>query len=122
MPEFQPSALIGSISLMDAQPEGQKFRASIVEVITQHQQEHANQPELVNFRIYVKDDQHEETVTYNGILPHIEKGENNSAESSWRFRKIVEHEGPLIPSDTQTTAVAKAAKRTYRGSLHEQEL
>ena len=79
---------------MDAQPDGQQFRATIVEAITQYQQVHANQPELEKFRISVNDDQYEETGTYTESLHHIEKGENNSAESSWRCRKIVER--PLI--------------------------
>ena len=81
---------------MDAQPDGQKFRAIIAEAITQHQQDHAKQPELVKFRISVNDDQCKETVTY------ILKGKNNSAESSWRLHKIVGHEGPLISSDHHT--------------------
>ena len=38
-------------------------------------------------------------MTYNEILPHIEKGENNSAESSCWFRKIVGHEGLRILSN-----------------------
>ena len=62
-PEFQPSDLIGRTLLMDAKPDGQKFRAPIVEAITQHQQDHAN---LIKFE----------------ILHHIEREENNSTESS----------------------------------------
>ena len=49
---------------MDAQPDGLKFRATIFEAIPQHQQDHANQPELVKFRIAVNEDQFEEFVTY----------------------------------------------------------
>ena len=36
-PECQPSDLIGRTFFMDTQPDGQKFRAAIVEAITQHQ-------------------------------------------------------------------------------------
>ena len=35
-PEFQPSDLIGRTFLMDAQPDGQKFCATIFEAIAQH--------------------------------------------------------------------------------------
>ena len=92
--EFQPCGLIGRTFLMDAQPDGQTFRAAIVEGITPHQQDYAKQPELVKFRISVNNEQYEATVTYNKILLHIEKEENNSAESAWRFREIVGNEGP----------------------------
>ena len=61
--EFQPSDLIRRTFPMDAQPDGQKLRATMVEATTQHQQDHANQPELVKFRISVNDDQYEEIVT-----------------------------------------------------------
>ena len=74
MPEFQPSDLIGRTFLMDAQPDGQKFRATIVEAITQHQQDHSNQPELVRFRISVNEDQFKEVLTFHEIPHHIEKG------------------------------------------------
>ena len=64
---------------MDAQPDGLKFRATIVEEITQHQRDHAKQPELVKVRISVNNDQCEETVTYTEIFHHIKKGENSSS-------------------------------------------
>ena len=97
-PEFQPSDLIGRTFFMNAQPDGQQFRVTIAKAITQHQHDHANQPELVEFRIPVNDDQCEETMTYYEILYHIDKEENNSAESPRQCRKRIGHEGPSIPS------------------------
>ena len=84
---------------MDTQLDGQQFRATIVEAITQHPHDYAKQPELVKFWTSVNVDGYEKTVTYNEILHQIEKGKSNSAVSLWRFRKIVGHEGLVIPSD-----------------------
>jgi hypothetical protein len=44
----------------------------------------------------------DEILTYNDILDHIQKDNNNidnDTEQLYKFRGITAHQGPLLPSD-----------------------
>jgi hypothetical protein len=96
--QFHPSDLVGRTFLMNEQEDGQRFRARIVEAIEQHENEHAKESELQQFRVSVNEDQYQEILSYNNILNFIEQKENNE-ETLWKFKRIVGHQGPLNSSD-----------------------
>ena len=95
---IDPQELLGHTFLMDAQDDGQRHRARIVECIEDHQTGMRRSDDHHKFRISVNDDQHEEVITYNELMDFIQKNEENDS-IVWRFRRIVGHQGPLLRSD-----------------------
>jgi hypothetical protein len=93
-----PQELLGHTFLMDTQEDGQRFRAHIVECISDHESNVRRSDDHVKFRISVNEDEYEETITYNELLDFIEKNQENDA-IVWRFRRIVGHQGPLLRHD-----------------------
>lgn len=70
---FQTSDLMGRSILLDAQPDGPQFRFTVVEAITQHQQDHAQQPEHVKIRIPDNINPYKETATHCTLGPAMER-------------------------------------------------
>jgi hypothetical protein len=93
-----PQELLGSTFLMDTQEDGQRFRAHIVECISDHESNVCCSDDHVKFRISVNEDEYEEIITYNELMDFIEKNQGNDA-IVWRFRHIVGHQGPLLWHD-----------------------
>jgi hypothetical protein len=79
-----PQELLGRTFLMDTQEAGQRFRARIVECISDHESNVRRSNDHVKFRISVNEDEYEETITYNELLDFIEKNQENDA-IVWRF-------------------------------------
>jgi hypothetical protein len=79
-----PQELLGCTFLMDTQEDGQRFRARIVECISDHESNVPHSDDHVNFRISVNEDEYEETITYNELLDFIEKNQENDA-IVWQF-------------------------------------
>jgi hypothetical protein len=90
--------LVGRTFLMDAQEDGQRFRARIVECISDFETDVLRSDAHHTFRISVNEDEYEETITYNQLLDFIQKNEEND-EIVWRFKHIVGHQGPLLRHD-----------------------
>jgi hypothetical protein len=90
-----PQELLGRTFLMDTQEDGQRFRARIVECISDHESNVCCSDNHVKFRISVNEDEYEETITYNELLDFIKKNQENDT-TVWRFRCIVGHQGPLL--------------------------
>ena len=95
-----PEDLVGRTFLLDAQEDGQRFRARIVEHIKDHESALKQSNDHHKFRISVNDDEYEEVISYNQLLDFIEKNTENDS-IVWRFKRIVGHQGPLKPSDPQ---------------------
>jgi hypothetical protein len=93
-----PQELLGRTFLMDTQEDGQRFRAHIVECISDHESNVCHSDDHVKFRISVNEDEYEETITYNELLDFIKKNQENDA-IVWQFRRIVGHQGPLLWHD-----------------------
>jgi hypothetical protein len=74
-----PQELLGHTFLMDTQEDGQRFRARIVECISDHESNVRRSDDHVKFRISVNEDKYEETITYNELLDFIEKNQENDA-------------------------------------------
>jgi hypothetical protein len=92
-----PQEPLGCTFLMDTQEDGQRFRARIVECISDHESNVCRSDDHVKFRISVNEDEYEykETITYNELMDFIEKNQENDA-IVWQFQRIVGHQGPLL--------------------------
>ena len=90
--------LVGRSFLLDSQEDGQRFRARIVQCIKDHESDVRTSKEHNKFRISVNDDEYEDVITYNELMDFIQKNEENDSVI-WKFKRIVSHEGPLLPSD-----------------------
>jgi hypothetical protein len=93
-----PQELLGCTFLMDTQEDGQRFRAHIVECISDHESNVRHSDDHVKFRISVNEDEYEETITYNELMDFIKKNQENDAIVC-QFRCIVGHQGPLLRHD-----------------------
>jgi hypothetical protein len=63
-----PQELLGRTFLMDTQEDGQRFRARIVECISDHESNVRRSDDHVKFLISVNEDAYEEIITYNELL------------------------------------------------------
>ena len=97
MSTFDPSELVGCTFLKFPEDDGQCFRAKIAEVIEERDWDLVAKPESLKFRCSVNDDADEEIVSYNEIINHIEKDEQDLG--LWKFKSITAHQGPLSKSD-----------------------
>ena len=79
---------------MDEQEDGQRYRARIVKVIQDHEGDLSTNTDRVKFLCSVNDK--EEIITYNEILDHLQKDEEDKVV--WKFKHISAHEGPLTPN------------------------
>jgi hypothetical protein len=93
-----PQELLRHTFLMDTQEDGQRFRARIVECISDHESNVCRSDDHVKFRISINEDEYEEIITYNELLDFIEKNQENDAIMC-QFRRIVGHQGPLLRHD-----------------------
>jgi hypothetical protein len=74
-----PQELLGCTFLMDTQEDGQRFRARIVECISDHKSNVRRSDNHVKFRISINEDEYEEIITYNELMDFIEKNPENDA-------------------------------------------
>jgi hypothetical protein len=80
---------------MDAQPDGNKFRARTVKMIEDHEYKLENNKEQIKFLLSINKDTSEEIITYNQLLEYLAKDDNNDV--IWKFKRITSHQGPLTP-------------------------
>ena len=55
-----------------------------------------NNPTLLKFKCSLNNEQFEELVAYNALMPYIEKHQDNNI--MWQFKNITAHEDPLTPN------------------------
>jgi hypothetical protein len=79
-----PQELLGRTFLMDTQEDGQRFRARIVECISDHESNVRRSDDHVKFRLSINEDEYEEIITYNELMDFIEKNQENDA-IVWQF-------------------------------------
>jgi hypothetical protein len=79
-----PQELLGRTFLMGTQEDGQRFRACIVECISNHESNVGHSDDHVKFWISINEDEYEEIITYNELMDFIEKNQENDAVV-WRF-------------------------------------
>ena len=54
---------------------------------------------------YLPTEKEDELMTYNDIINHLHRNQLEDGERPWKFRSILAHSGPLMPTD-----------RKYKGS------
>jgi hypothetical protein len=94
--------LIGRTFLKDAEEDGQRFRARVVRAIVDRETEQKKGHEYMKFICDVPDSMFDEIFTYNEILDHIERDNNdleNDTEQLYKSCHIAPPQGPLCPSD-----------------------
>jgi hypothetical protein len=91
---FDTGDLIGRTFLMEKDDDRLRSRAQILEVIDDHEKNVADNPVLKKFRCQVDEEEFEEILSYNEVMHHIEK-EDDDGETFWKYKRISGHEGPL---------------------------
>jgi Reverse transcriptase (RNA-dependent DNA polymerase) len=94
-PVFNPEDLVGRTFLLDAQEDGQRLRARIVQLLEDHESEVESNPTRIKFRLAVGEEEAEECMTYNDLLGYLARDEES--DIVWKFRRIISHQGPLRP-------------------------
>jgi hypothetical protein len=89
-PVFNPQDLIGRSFMMDEQPDGQRTRGKIVQLIEDHESSLEDNPTRIQFRVSVNNDRSEEIITYNKMLEYITRDEESDV--MWKFQRIISHE------------------------------
>jgi hypothetical protein len=102
MVTIDPKDLIGRTFLKDSEEDGQRFQARVVRAIVGREMERKKGHEYMKFICEVPDSMVEAIFTYNEILDHIERDNNdleNDTEQLYKFCRIAAHQGPLHTSD-----------------------
>jgi hypothetical protein len=110
MVTIDPADLIGRTFLKDTEEDGQRFRARIVKTILDEDEERQKDPQYIKFLCSVDGDTADEILSYNEVLDHIERDNNeidNDTEQYYKFRRISAHQGPLKNTD-----------KDYKGSMY----
>jgi hypothetical protein len=102
MVTIDPKDLIGRTFLKDAEDDGQRFRARVVRAVIEKEDDLKKGSEYMKFICEVPNSTVDEILTYNEIIDHIAKDNDdidNDTEQLYKFRRIVAHQGPLQSSD-----------------------
>jgi hypothetical protein len=89
-PVFNPQDLIGRSFLMYKQSDGQKPRATIVQLLEDHESSLEDNPTRIKFRVSLNKDQQKDIITYNKMMEYITK--DKESDITWKFRQIISHE------------------------------
>jgi hypothetical protein len=92
---FDTGDLAGRTFLMQEDDDGLGYRARIIEVLDDHERNVANNPILKKFKCLVGEDKFEEILSYNKVMQHIEKDDDDDGGTFWKYKPISGHEGPL---------------------------
>ena len=65
----------------------------VCNAIYSHKNKLERDPDRIKFICSFNNDEYEEIVTYNEIMNHIEK--DNEDPQMWKFRRITAHKAPL---------------------------
>jgi hypothetical protein len=83
-PVFNLQDLIGWRFLMDKQSDGQKPRATITQLLEDHESSLEDNPTRTKLKVSLNKDQQEDIITYNKMLGYITKDEES--DITWKFR------------------------------------
>ena len=85
------------ILFLDTNEKGERKRATIVEMLNDHEDILSKNPDRIKFICSINDEQAEEIFSYNDLLNFLARDEESDV--IWKFRRITSHQGPLKPSD-----------------------
>jgi hypothetical protein len=77
---------------MDKQSDGQRPRATITQLLEDHESKLKDNPTRIKFKLSLNNDQQDDIITYNKMLEYITKDEDS--DITWKFRRIISHKGP----------------------------
>ncbi len=101
MPEFDPKDLIGRTFLLPPEENGERFRAKVTQqVIKKMEDDEEARKEEIHFLIDIGNGKLEELISFNQLLDYLEQNEADESimdPDSFKFRDIIDHEGPLTP-------------------------
>ena len=95
MPIVHPEELIGRTFKITGDNE-QLQHVKIVEALEEHECFTHEHPLNIQFKCSINDDQYEEIMSYNQIMDHLNKDDDNPVV--WKFKDIIAHQGPLNKS------------------------
>jgi hypothetical protein len=101
MVTIDPKDLIGRTFLKNEEEDGQRFQAHVVCAVIDKDDALKKGHEYMKFICEVPGSTVDEIFTYNEILDHIEKDNNdleNDTERLFKFHRITSHQGPLRTS------------------------
>jgi hypothetical protein len=110
MVTIDPKDLIRRTFLKDSEEDGQRFRACVVCAVVDREEKQKKGSEYMKFICEVPNSMVDEICTYNEILDHIEKDNNDldkDTEQVFKFRRIAGHQGPL-----------RSCNKDYKNSLY----
>ena len=88
--------------LKDSEKDGQHFRARVVCAVIEKEEDLKKGSEHMKFICQVPNSTVDEILTYNEILEHIARDNDdidNGTEQMYKFRRITANQGPLHSSD-----------------------
>jgi hypothetical protein len=77
---------------MDKHSDGQRPKATITQVLEDHESKLEDNPTRIKFKLSLNNDQREDIITYNKMLEYTTRDEES--DMTWKFQQIVSHEGP----------------------------
>ena len=95
MPGFSPDEFIGRTYLLPPEPDRQCFRAKIVKILKDQEEDIKQHPDNMQFLISTNDGTRQEITFYSNIIGHIEKDYNKSSDGSdclYKFCDITAHQ------------------------------
>jgi len=92
----KPEDLIGRSFLLEPDEHGNRFRARVVEMIEDFDNELENNGERTKFLCVLNDNEREELISYNKVLERLEQDNDGVL---WKYKRIVSHQGPLKKGD-----------------------
>ena len=75
-------------------PDGQVDKVENVEAIKKHTAHTRGSPTHIQFKCSVNDNAHEEVMSYNNIMSHLERDEHTKVMR--KFKNILAHHGHLV--------------------------
>jgi hypothetical protein len=87
---FDTGDLVGRTFLMEEDDDGFCYCARIIEVLDDHEKNVANNPVLKKFKCLVGKDEFKEIISYNEVIQHIEK-DDDDGKTFWKYKRISGH-------------------------------
>ncbi len=92
-PIFDPEDLVGRTFLLDKQEDGQRFRATIKQLLQDHESDLRDNPTRIKFLCDMGKGKAEKIIGYNKMLEFM--SQDQEEEPEWAFKRILSHQGPL---------------------------
>ena len=125
MPTFDPTDSIGRTFLLPPEENGERHRAKVTrKVVEIIDQENGHRAENINFILDIGNGKLEELISYNQLLEHLGKTQDNDMgmdQELFKFRSVIGHLGPLAASDPDWKAsniMFKWSRRLRRSHLN----